>query len=131
MNTIQQTAVFAAWLHGLADKVGKALIVARVDAAKVGNFGDCEPVGDGVSELRIHFGPGYRVYFMREGYVVYLLLCGGDKSTQKADIARAKKMAAWVRAERAMAEAAAGTASKRTGAVTAARGKGKGKSRKG
>ncbi len=97
MNTIQRTAVFAEWLDALADRKGKARIVARIEAAKVGNFGDCEPVGDGLSEMRIDFGPGYRVYFMRLGTVVYLLLCGGDKSTRKADIAAARRMARQVK----------------------------------
>jgi putative addiction module killer protein len=67
--------------------------LARLRSATLGNFGDCEPVGEGVSEMRIHFGPGYRVYFMRTGTTIYVLLVGGDKSTQKQDIARAKKMA--------------------------------------
>jgi putative addiction module killer protein len=93
MNVISQTTVFAEWLRGLADAVGKGLIVARIEAAKLGNFGDAQPVGDGVFEMRVHFGPGYRVYYMREGRVLYLLLCGGDKSTQKTDINRARLMA--------------------------------------
>lgn len=97
MNVISQTTVFSEWLAGLADVEGKGLILARIEAAKLGNFGDCEPVGEGVSEMRVHFGPGYRVYFMREGYVLYLLLCGGDKSTQKADIRNARSMANQVR----------------------------------
>jgi putative addiction module killer protein len=61
MNVISQTETFADWLGGLADAVGKGLIVARIEAARLGNFGDCEPVGEGVSEMRVHFGPGYRV----------------------------------------------------------------------
>lgn len=97
MNTFQRTARFAEWLGALADQKGKARIVARIEAAKLGNFGDCEPVGDGVSEMRIDVGPGYRAYYMREGTIVYLLLCGGDKSTQKADIALARKMAKQVK----------------------------------
>jgi len=97
MNTLQRTAVFAQWLDGLADRKGKARIVARLEAVKAGNFGDCEPVGDGLSEMRIDFGPGYRIYFMRIGSVVFLLLCGGDKSTQKADIATARRMARQVK----------------------------------
>lgn len=93
MNTIVETSDFSKWLHGLLDVAGKARIVARITAARSGNFGDCEPVGEGVSEMRIHHGPGYRVYFKRVGSVVYVLLCGGSKSTQKADIKRAKALA--------------------------------------
>lgn len=65
----------------------------RIRSAEAGNFGDCEPVGEGVSEMRIHTGPGYRVYFTRRGETVYLLLAGGDKSSQKRDIVLAKKLA--------------------------------------
>ena len=93
MNTIVECAEFSEWLRGLADVVGKARILARITAVKSGNFGDCEPVGDGVSEMRIHHGPGYRVYFKRIGSVVYVLLCGGDKSSQKVNIKRAKALA--------------------------------------
>ncbi len=75
------------------DKVGRARIVHRIRSAEHGNFGDCEPVGEGVSEMRIHFGPGYRVYFTRCGEVIYLLLWGGDKSSQKRDIKRAIELA--------------------------------------
>jgi len=73
--------------------VGKALIARRIERAENGNFGDCEPVGGGVSEMRIHHGPGYRAYFTRRGEVFYLLLLGGDKSSQKRDIKRAIEMA--------------------------------------
>ena len=93
MNTMQRTASFDAWLSALADNKGKARILARLTAAEMGNFGDCESVGEGVSEMRIHFGPGYRVYFTRRGKVVYLLLLGGDKSSQARDIKRAKELA--------------------------------------
>ena len=93
MNTFIRTAEFDAWLSGLKDKVGRARIVQRMDAAMAGNFGDSEPVGEGVSEMRIHVGPGYRVYYTRRGEVVYLLLLGGDKSSQKRDIKRAIEMA--------------------------------------
>jgi putative addiction module killer protein len=93
MNTFLKSDEFDAWLSNLKDQVGKALIAKRIESAQAGNFGDCEPVGDGVSEMRIHFGPGYRAYFTRRGEVVYLLLLGGDKSTQKRDIKRAKDMA--------------------------------------
>lgn len=93
MNTFVKSDEFNDWLVNLKDQVGKALIVKRIRSAETGNFGDCGSVGDGVSEMRIHFGPGYRVYFTRRGNVVYLLLIGGAKSTQKSDILRAKAMA--------------------------------------
>ncbi len=93
MNIFLKSEEFDAWLVGLKDRVGKAMIVKRIRSAEAGNFGDCEPVGEGVSELRIHCGPGYRAYFTRRGDVVYFLLLGGDKSTQKRDIKRAKTMA--------------------------------------
>jgi putative addiction module killer protein len=93
MNTFQKSDEFDAWLLGLKDQVGKAQIALRLDRAVRGNFGDCEPIGEGVSEMRIHHGPGYRVYFTRRGKVIYLLLLGGDKSTQKRDIKRAIDMA--------------------------------------
>ena len=93
MNTFLRTDVFDAWLGALKDKVGRARIVHRIRSAEHGNFGDCEPVGEKVLEMRIHFGPGYRVYFTRCAEVVYLLLLGGDKSTQKRDIQRAIEMA--------------------------------------
>jgi putative addiction module killer protein len=81
------------WLGALKDQVGKARILARVRAAEAGNFGDCAAVGEGISEMRVHFGPGYRVYYVRRGRRVYLLLAGGDKSTQVRDIRRAVEMA--------------------------------------
>jgi putative addiction module killer protein len=93
MNTFIRSSDFDAWLTALADHKGKARILARLRSATFGNFGDCEPVGEGVSEMRIHIGPGYRVYFVRSGTTIYVLLVGGDKSTQKRDVARAKKMA--------------------------------------
>lgn len=93
MNIFHRSDEFDAWLVALKDKVGRARIVHRLRSAEHGNFGDCEPVGEGVSEMRIHFGPGYRVYFTRRGEVVYLLLLGGHKSSQKRDIKRAIEMA--------------------------------------
>jgi putative addiction module killer protein len=93
MNTFERSGEFDAWLTGLKDKVGRARIIHRVRSAEHGNFGDCEPVGEGVFEMRVHFGPGYRVYFTRCAKVVYLLLLGGDKSSQKRDIKRAIEMA--------------------------------------
>ncbi len=92
MDSFQRTSEFDAWLKALRDSVGKARIISRIRSAEAGNFGDCEPVGEGVSEMRIHCGPGYRVYYSRVGDVVYLLLCGGDKSTQKRDIKQAKAL---------------------------------------
>lgn len=93
MNTFLRTEEFDAWLSALKDKVGRARIAHRIRSAEHGNFGDCEPVGEGVSEMRIHVGPGYRVYYMRHGEVIYLLLLGGDKSSQKRDIKRAIELA--------------------------------------
>jgi putative addiction module killer protein len=92
MNAIRRSDEFDTWLTALKDKIGRARIALRVRSAEHGNFGDCEPVGEGVSEMRIHFGPGYRVYFTRRGEVLYLLLLGGDKSSQKRDIKRAIEM---------------------------------------
>jgi putative addiction module killer protein len=92
MNKIMQSAEFEEWLDGLRDLKAKLSIDARLRRAGLGNFGDCDPVGHGVSEMRIDVGAGYRVYFTRRGEVTYLL-CGGDKSTQKRDVKRAIKMA--------------------------------------
>ena len=92
MFTILMHEAFASWLSNLKDRLAKARIVARVRSAKEGNMGDCKPVGDGVSEMRINTGPGYRVYFVRRGEKVYLLLCGGDKASQDRDIKRAKAL---------------------------------------
>ena len=99
MYSFQRSDEFDAWLTALKDKLGRARIVHRIRSAEFGNFGDCEPVGEGVSEMRIHFGPGYRVYFTRRGEVVYLLLLGGDKSSQKRDIKRAIEMARLINKE--------------------------------
>lgn len=93
VNTLIRTDAFASWLATLSDARGKARILARLDAAAHGNFGDCAPVGAGVSEMRIHTGPGYRVYYTRSGRTIYLLLLAGDKSTQARDIKRALEMA--------------------------------------
>jgi putative addiction module killer protein len=93
MIILEQRKEFEDWLRDLADPIGRARILARLRNAEHGNFGDCEPVGEGVSEMRIHYGPGYRVYFTRRGDVVYLVLCGGDKKTQAKDIKRAIKLA--------------------------------------
>jgi putative addiction module killer protein len=82
---------FVEWLGGLGDRQARARIEARLVRVATGNFGDSQPVGEGVLELRIDWGPGYRVYFARVGNVVVLLLCGGDKRTQPRDIERAKE----------------------------------------
>jgi putative addiction module killer protein len=93
MNEFLRTEEFDSWLARLKDKRGRARIVHRIRSAELGNFGDCMSVGDGVSEMRIHVGPGYRAYFTRRGEAVYLLLLGGDKSSQTQDIRRAIEMA--------------------------------------
>lgn len=82
---------FEAWFSTLRDKSAKATILTRIDRVRFGNFGDCKSVGGGVYELRIHFGPGYRIYFGVVGAEVVLLLLGGDKSTQPRDIKTAQK----------------------------------------
>jgi putative addiction module killer protein len=92
-NTIRQTEEFSEWMAKLKDRKGRSIINARIAAAETGNFGDCEPVGDGVSEMRVHFGPGYRMYLKQVASVVYVLLCGGSKGSQKKDIQKAKQMA--------------------------------------
>ena len=84
---------FDRWLRDLRDIRAVARIQLRLDRMATGNPGDVKPVGDGVSELRIDYGPGYRVYFMRRGLLVIVLLCGGDKSTQDKDITLAKHIA--------------------------------------
>jgi len=90
---VRQTDVFANWLRKLADDNARFRIVARIRRLSLGNFGDVKPVGEGVSELRIDYGPGYRVYLRQRGNVLVLLLIGGTKKTQGADIVRAKKLA--------------------------------------
>jgi putative addiction module killer protein len=82
---------FTDWLNGLRDGQARAIIRVRLDRISLGNFGDSRPVGEGVMEARIDFGPGYRVYFARNGEALVVLLCGGDKSTQDRDIRRAKE----------------------------------------
>lgn len=93
MNIFLRTNDFRIWLDTLGDKVAKARIVARIGSAELGNFGDCAPVGQGVSEMRVHVGAGYRIYYTKVGKVIYLLLIGGNKSTQKRDIKRAIELA--------------------------------------
>lgn len=93
MIEIRKTDIFANWFGRLKDRRAKARIQARIDRLETGHFGDVAPVGEGVSELRIFYGPGYRVYFVQRGSVVVILLSGGDKSTQDSDIIKAKELA--------------------------------------
>jgi putative addiction module killer protein len=90
---VRQTEVFSNWLRKLRDLNARARIQIRIRRLSLGNFGDVKPVGEGISELRIDYGPGYRVYFQRIGSLLVLLLVGGDKKTQDADIDKAKKLA--------------------------------------
>lgn len=93
MKTVSETATYSAWFSKLRDARAKAKILARLRRVELGNLGDCEPVGEGVSELRIHYGPGYRVYFIQRGHELVVLLAGGDKSSQGKDIDVAKQLA--------------------------------------
>ncbi len=93
MFEVVQTEEFEAWLDDLRDAQAQTRIAKRIVRVQSGLLGDVEPVGDGVSELRIHYGPGYRLYFVTRQQVVIILLCGGDKGSQARDIARAKEMA--------------------------------------
>ncbi len=97
---VRRTEEFASWLNGLRDKQGRAKILARIDRLEDGNPGKTKSVGAGVVEMKIDFGPGYRVYYIQRGQLWILLLCGGDKSTQASDIRRAKALVAqWAESE--------------------------------
>jgi putative addiction module killer protein len=93
MVEIQQSATFMRWLRSLRDTRARARIVARIDRMAAGNLGDAKPLGGGLSEIRIHYGPGYRVYFMQRGTALIVLLCGGDKRDQAKDIESARRIA--------------------------------------
>ena len=93
MIEVRQTPEYAAWFATLRDRVAKTRIDIRIRRLSLGNPGDAKPIGDGVSELRIDHGPGYRVYFVQRGSVLVVLLAGGDKSTQAQDIRKAKTLA--------------------------------------
>lgn len=93
MNTIIQSDLFKKWMAALTDNRARFRILARLRRAELGNFGDCKALGDGISEMRIDVGQGYRVYFMQDGVCIYVLLLGGDKATQKKDIAQAQALA--------------------------------------
>ena len=92
MTEVRKTSEFAQWLDGLRDIHARARVQARIERLAAGNPGDVKPVGEGVSELRIDFGPGYRVYFIQKGHVSIILLAGGDKSTQARDIKTALRL---------------------------------------
>lgn len=93
MKVIHITEVFDAWFASLRDKQAEKRIQVRIRRAELGNYGDCEPIGEGVSEMRIHYGLGYRVYFAQRGIEIVILLAGGDKSTQSKDIKTALELA--------------------------------------
>jgi putative addiction module killer protein len=93
MIEVRQTKPLADWLQALRDPTARAKIVARIDRLALGNAGDVEPIGKGLSEMRVHYGPGYRVYYATLGKTVIILLCGGNKRTQQRDIKTAKAMA--------------------------------------
>jgi putative addiction module killer protein len=92
MFALKQTETFRKWRTRLKDERARALIASRLDRLAYGHAGDAESVGDGISELRIHHGPGYRIYYQKRGQTVIILLCGGDKSTQAKDIKTAKRL---------------------------------------
>ena len=92
MFVLRPTSIFSAWLHGLRDRRAQARIAMRLDRLEEGNLGDVKYF-DGIGELRIDYGPGYRIYFVRRGEVIVILLCGGDKASQARDIAKAQALA--------------------------------------
>ena len=92
MFEVRQTLIFQKWFRDLRDLRARAQIIRRIERAQVGNLGDVEPVGDGVSEMRIHYGPGYRVYFLQRGQDIIFLLSGGDKTSQRRDISAAIRL---------------------------------------
>jgi putative addiction module killer protein len=93
MLEVRQTEAYSTWFAKLKDQNARSRILARLRRLELGNPGDVKAVGEGVSELRVDCGPGYRVYYVNRGSTIVILLCGGDKSTQEADIKTAKRMA--------------------------------------
>ncbi len=93
MVEIRKTDVFATWIDGLRDARARARVLVRIERLSLGNPGDVKPVGEGVSELRIDYGPGYRVYYQKVGRTIIILLAGGDKSTQAKDVKTALRLA--------------------------------------
>ena len=100
MVTIKKTVIFTKWLDGLKDMHGRAKILTRLQRFSEGNFGDVKPVGDGVSEIRVNYGPGYRSYYWYMEEDVVILLNGGDKKTQARDIKKAKSLAKQLKEEK-------------------------------
>lgn len=94
MFSVLLTDEFDRWLNKLKDAKAKARIVAKLRSAEMGNLGDVKPIGEGISEMRIHYGPGYRLYFVKQDEQIIILLSGGDKSSQKRDIEKAKRLKA-------------------------------------
>ncbi len=92
MFDIRYTDEFSAWLTGLRDRKARFVIISRLDRVAEGNFGDVAAIGEGISEFRIHYGPGYRLYFVKRGNTVVVMVCGGDKSSQSRDILKAKML---------------------------------------
>ncbi|WP_096673865.1 type II toxin-antitoxin system RelE/ParE family toxin [Polynucleobacter meluiroseus] len=92
MYTIKETPEFQDWLDGIRDLKTRIRLAKRLAKVRNGNLGDTEPVGDGISEMREHFGPGWRMYYIKQGKIIIVMLGGGDKSTQAADIKAAKKI---------------------------------------
>ncbi|MDH2919450.1 MAG: type II toxin-antitoxin system RelE/ParE family toxin [Sideroxydans sp.] len=97
MYTIKSLPEFSKWLKGIRDGLTQRRLVTRLRKASLGNLGDVKPVGEGVFEMREHFGAGWRMYFIQQGDVLIVMLGGGDKSTQSADIAKAVKLAATIK----------------------------------
>jgi len=111
-NQVRKTAKFDAWLSGLKDKTAKGAVAARITRIESGLLGDYKDLGQGLTEFRIHVGPGYRLYSTKQGKAIILLLCGGDKSGQKADIADARTMIGIIEAKKKAMKKA--TSKKRT-----------------
>ncbi|HCS39200.1 MAG TPA: addiction module antitoxin RelB [Anaerolineaceae bacterium] len=96
MIEVRETEIYKKWFGSIKDRKTRSIIDIRIRRISLGNFGDVEPVGKGISELRIDCGPGFRVYFLKRGNILVILLCGGDKSTQEKDIQKAIELARWV-----------------------------------
>lgn len=97
MKIIYTTKIFDSWYQKLKDREAARFIQVRIDRSEDGNFGDCKPIGEGVSEMRLHVGPGYRLYFMQQGLEIVILLAGGNKSSQSRDIEIALQLAREIR----------------------------------